>query len=309
MLLPLYPDPKIREQILEDPQTAPIPDVQKEMFRFAERFVRGSWEMGPADLERLRAVGLSEADIVSWATLGSTQTWFTMSADGGGIPMEGDALSGPGVGLTREHYEASAEGLLAPALGAGPRATAPETHGASWAGTDLEAPGYLEAARWAEERYGFVPNLLGAVSLQPNYFRRHQLALELLERPQSEKLEPRHHAMVRALVSQLTRCAYSQTSTRALLARSCGDEAWDRIAHAGADPSTDPVERVVLDFAAKVARHAYKVTDKDVQSFREAGLDDAAYVDVLNTTSIQVSLDRLANSLGVRPDGEPMLGK
>jgi len=39
----------------------------------------------------------------------------------------------------------------------------------------------------------------------------------------------------------------------------------------------------------------------------EVGPDDEAYVDILNTVSIQTSLDRLANALGVRPDPVPLL--
>lgn len=109
-------------------------------------------------------------------------------------------------------------------------------------------------------------------------------------------------------MSQLTRCEYSQPTTRALLERVTGDTGlWDQLgaAHPGAE--WDSEDRVVLDFATKVARNAYKVTDKDAGTFRDAGLGDEAYVDVLNTTSIQVSLDRLANCLGVRPDERPLL--
>ena len=64
---------------------------------------------------------------------------------------------------------------------------------------------------------------------------------------------------------------------------------------------------VILDFGTKVARNAYKVTEDDAQQFRDVGLDDEAYVDVLNTVAIQTSCDRLANSLGVRPDPQPLL--
>ena len=49
------------------------------------------------------------------------------------------------------------------------------------------------------------------------------------------------------------------------------------------------------------------INEDDAQRFREVGLDDEAYVDVLNTVAIQTSLDRLANSLGVRPDQQPLL--
>jgi alkylhydroperoxidase family enzyme len=69
----------------------------------------------------------------------------------------------------------------------------------------------------------------------------------------------------------------------------------------------DPMDRAVLTLATKLARSAYKVTEKDAISLREVGLDDEAYVDILNTVSIQTSLDRLTNTLGVRPDPVPLL--
>ena len=68
-----------------------------------------------------------------------------------------------------------------------------------------------------------------------------------------------------------------------------------------------PGERLVLDFAAKLTRNAYKVTEKDALAFREARLGDEGYVEVLNTAAIQTSLDRLANALGVAPDETPLL--
>lgn len=76
------------------------------------------------------------------------------------------------------------------------------------------------------------------------------------------------------------------------------------------DPSAIAVndqERAVLAFAEKLIRNPYKITAKDAQSFRDAGLDDSAYVDVYNTVAIQTSLDRLANCIGVLADSELLL--
>jgi uncharacterized peroxidase-related enzyme len=303
----LYPDPETREALLANPQTAPIPPLHRALFRFAEQFVRGSWTTTPRDLQRLREAGLSDRDIVHWATLGSTQSWFTMSADGGGVPLEGDALTGPAVGRQREGYAATPAGLN----GAGQRAAgayaASVGDGDAWVETDESAPEYQETARWAEDRYGCIPNLLRAVSLQPGYYRRHRLALELLEAPQSESLSPRHHAMVRALVSHRTRCSYSESTTTALLERNGGDSRLlDRLRKEPLDADWSPVDRVVLSLADCFARNAYKVTEKHAVALREVGLDDEAYVDILNTVSIQTSLDRLANTLGVTPDPVPL---
>ena len=152
------------------------------------------------------------------------------------------------------------------------------------------------------------PILLPAVSLRPEIYRRHTLALELLEGPQSAGLSPRQHAMVRALVSALDRCAYSRETTRALLESVGGEPGlFERVTGDYTQCDWEPADRAVLNFASKMARNHYKVTEKDAISFRECGLGDEAYVDVLNTVSIQCSLDRLANALGVVPDERPIV--
>jgi uncharacterized peroxidase-related enzyme len=304
----LYPDPETRDALLADPQTAPVPALHRELFRFAERFVRGSWTTTPQDLQRLREAGLSDREIVRWATLGSTQTWFTMSADGGGVPLEGDALTGSGVGRQRETYGATPEGLLAAASDATGPSAALGGRDIAWVETEESGDEYRETARWAEQRYGCVPNLLRAVSLQPAFYRRHRLALELLEAPRSASLSPRHHAMIRVLVSHSNRSRYSEPTSTALLLQVGGERALiDRLREEPCGSDWSPIDRAVLELAARFARNAYKVTEKDAISLREVGLDDEAYVDILNTVSIQTSLDRLANALGVRPDPVPLL--
>lgn len=310
MLPFLYPDADVRDALLADPATAPIPRVDREAFRFAEKFVRGSWTTTPLDLERLREAGLTESEIVKWATLGSTQSWFTMSADGGGVQLEDGAATGVGVGRKRDSYEATPAGLLAAAAGSVMPSGVSFDDAIAWVAMDDVGDEYREAASWAERRYGFVPNLFRAVSLQPSFYQRHQLALEVLEAPQSESLSSRHHAMVRMLASQLGRGRYSDTTARALLARVAGgEEIADQLTGEFVDLDWSPVDRAVLALARKFACNAYKVTEKDAIGLREVGLDDEAYVDILNTVSIQISLDRLANVLGVQPDPLPLLAR
>ncbi|MFQ5664856.1 MAG: peroxidase-related enzyme [Candidatus Binatia bacterium] len=308
-MLPLiYPGDGIAQAIMDDVQQAPIPDCHKAMFRWVERFTRCSWNMTERDVEGLRVHALSDSDIVNWAQIASLQTWWVMSSDGGGVPLEAEAVTGSAIGRLREVYQASAEGLTAGTLDAPARRELPAPAGVAWVATDGESEAYRAAVRWATSRYGFVPNLMRAVSLRPEVYPRHQLALELLEHPQSQSLSQRHHAMVRALVSSLNRCVYSAGTTRQLLERVSGDERlYSWVTDRYADRDWGLQDRVVLDFAAKLARNAYKVTEQDAQSFRDCGLDDEAYIDVLNTVAIQTSLDRLANSLGVSPDAEPLL--
>ena len=320
MLPLLYPDQATREALIADPATAPIPLLHRELFRFAEKFVRGSWTAKGSDLERLRSVGLSDRDIVLWATLGSTQSWFTMSADGGGVALDSDELFGPGVGHTRDTYEERRAGLLAADSDFQAQSYASDANGAgrneadgddiAWVERNESGDEYNETARWAETRYGCVPNLLRAVSLAPEFYGRHRMALELLEAPRSAFLSPRQHAMVRLLVSHLTRSRYSEPTTTALLSRvGCEPDLANRLRAEPLGSDWSPADRAVLNLATKFARNTYKVTEKDAISLREVGLDDEAYVDILNTVSIQTSLDRLANVLGVRPDPVPLLEK
>ena len=213
-------------------------------------------------------------------------TMFLLIAEGGGIPLEGNAVTGSVIGHERQHYHRSMTDMTSE-----PSETSCATDAPCWVPVDEDA--FSTIVGWSQNRYGFVPNLLKSLSLSPEFYPRHTLALELLERPQSETLSRRQHAMVRRLVNRLNQGRYLDSTTALLLEMTTGSNRPD---------AQDDQDRVVLEFAEKLVRTAYKVTAKDAQSFRDNGLDDSAYVDVLNTVSIQTSLDRVANALGVQPD-------
>ena len=303
MLPIIYHDPEIALLVGEDPLGAPIPELHKALFRFAERFVQRSAESTKEDLDRLRMLGLSDREIVDWALIGALQTWWVMSADGGGIPLEGNAVTGPVLNRDRAYYESFGGGLTAQ-TDAVARSSA---NAIAWVDTDLDDPGYLDTAHWCEERYGFVPNFIKASSLVPDIFPRQQLALELLEQPQSENLSARLHTLVRARVSEINGSSYWRPTHDARLATAGIDPARTRGPDGVSAAASESAEQVVLALAEKLVRNAYKVTSADAESLRAVGLDDEVYVDVLNTTSIQTSLDRLANVLGVVSGEDPIL--
>lgn len=307
-MLPLiYDDPLTIQQMLDDYESADIPELHKLCTRWTERFVHESWTATAAQLQSLRDAGLQDREIVNWAESASVQTWWVMSADAGGVeldeflPEERQVVRQP-----RDIYDQG--GWSREPLSNAANAVTPGTDASvAWIEFDERNPDYLGAAAWAEGRYGLIPNFFKAFSLRPALFPRHCRALELLERPQSRLLTPRLHALVRARVADLNHCGYFATSIDELLQRATGDAGLrERLRHYP-EGEWSEAERVVLDFATKINRASYKVTGKDPESFRRVGLDDEAYVDVLNTVSIQTSIERVANMFGVVPDDAPLL--
>jgi uncharacterized peroxidase-related enzyme len=303
----LYNSDTVADAIMEDFESAPIPEIHKTMFRWVEKFTRRSWDMTAADLQSLRDQGVAEGDIVDWAQVAALQTWWVMQADGGGIPLEGNAVAGQAVGNERDWYHTAESGLTA-----APPSPPVAVRGAAgneiaWVETDESNDVYQEHAQKAQERWGMVPNLYKATSLKSDILPRHHLALELLESPKSS-LTPKQHAMARALTTALNRAPYARQTAREQLKRAgAGDALFERVTGDYMQHDWEPQDKVVLDFTAKMACNAYKVWEADAQAFRDAGLSDEAYVEIVELVSIQSSIDRLGNSLGIAPDAQPIL--
>lgn len=291
-----------------DYRNADAPEITRAMFRFIEKFVTRSWEMSPADLEAARASGAADEDVVDWAQLGALQTFFLVQADGAGVFFPDEAAIA--VGRSRESYAETPEGMTAGARCGFAPDPAPLEAAPCLVETACDSSEFLRAASASEARWGCVPNLIRATSAgsSPSLLPRQAMMLELLERPQSSLISPLHHALVRALVSGLDRCAYSDVTIREQLRRAGGCH--DDLATARRDPDLLDLEELgctVLALADKAARHAYKITAGDVEAFHRVGLDDAAYVDVLCTVAMQLGVDRIANALGVAPDPRALL--
>jgi alkylhydroperoxidase family enzyme len=302
----IYSDPAIAKAVGEDAQVADIPELHKAMFRWMEVFVKRSWQASVNDIAELKALGVSDRDLADWLQIASTQVWFTSSADSGGVPMEANQVTGPVMKRERNFYHEQAFREEAAEAPTGSISAVAATHG--WLTAPCEGAAYEAAAADAMSRYRLVPNLFAAVSACPDFYSRHQLALDLLERPQSATLSPFVHALVRAATVARNRCDYFVPTARALLERRGeGGLKYEALAPDPQSIARNDQELAVLAFTDKLISNPYKITGKDAQSFRDVGLDDAAYVDVYNTVAIQTSLDRLANCIGVAADAEPLL--
>jgi alkylhydroperoxidase family enzyme len=63
--------------------------------------------------------------------------------------------------------------------------------------------------------------------------------------------------------------------------------------------SQDEGTRRFLRLAEKITRHAYKVTDEDVDAVREAGWSDEQILEAIHVATAFNMIDRLADALGL----------
>jgi hypothetical protein len=61
-----------------------------------------------------------------------------------------------------------------------------------------------------------------------------------------------------------------------------------------------PEERLLLEFVGTVTRHAYRVTDEQVQGLRDAGWTDAQIAETVYDTALFNLFVRLADAFGLR---------
>ena len=63
----------------------------------------------------------------------------------------------------------------------------------------------------------------------------------------------------------------------------------------------DRPHRLLLDFVETITRHAYRVTDEQVQKLREAGWSDEQIAEAAYDTALFNLFVRLADTFGIEP--------
>jgi len=60
-----------------------------------------------------------------------------------------------------------------------------------------------------------------------------------------------------------------------------------------------PADRQMLDYAAKLTRRPWQMTEKDVIALRELGFSDRAVLDIAQVVAYYAYVNRIADGLGV----------
>jgi alkylhydroperoxidase family enzyme len=60
-------------------------------------------------------------------------------------------------------------------------------------------------------------------------------------------------------------------------------------------------ERKLLEFVETLTRHAYRITDEQVEGLREAGWSDAAIAEAVYNAALYAALVRIADAFDINP--------
>jgi uncharacterized peroxidase-related enzyme len=177
----------------------------------------------------------------------------------------------------------------------------------SWLRVPAEAdapPGVQALYEKANEKLGFIPNVLRVYALRPRHLELWNAFYDDLMRGDSTLTRPQRE-MIAVVVSTVNRCHYCMVSHSAYLRKLTGDPVLVeqlRTNYKYAD--LEPRERAMLDFAVKLTEHSAACTEADVEALRDAGWTDEAVMDIAEVAAMFNFTNRLASGLGWVPNDE-----
>lgn len=161
-----------------------------------------------------------------------------------------------------------------------------------------------ELWRRAQEKLGFVPNVLRVWALRPEHLLRWRRYMDGVLKGDSGLTEAQRE-MIGVVVSATNRCHYCITSHGAVLRELTGDAAFvDRLVSNYRHAPLEPRERAMLDFAVKITEESHRCDEADLDRLRALGFSDEDVMDIAETAAMFNLTNRLANALGWEPNAE-----
>lgn len=156
----------------------------------------------------------------------------------------------------------------------------------------------------AEEKIGFLPNVLRAYAWNPErlrWFSRFYNEIMLGESGLS-KLE---REMIAVVVSSANRCWYCQVAHGAAVRQMAKDPVLgEQMVMNWRTADLSPRLRAMLAFAEKLTLESSKITEGDRQALRDAGFTDAEIWDICDVAGLFAMTNRVASGVGMQPNPE-----
>ena len=165
-------------------------------------------------------------------------------------------------------------------------------------------PAVKELFDKAEERLGFIPNVLRIYALRPRHLELwNEFYGDLLRGDSGLTKEQRE--MIAVVVSTANRCHYCMVSHSAYLRKLTGDLLLvEQLRTNYKYAELEPRDRAMLDFAVKLTEQSSQCTEADVDVLRDAGWTDEDVMDIAQVAAMFNFTNRLASGLGWVPNEE-----
>ena len=147
--------------------------------------------------------------------------------------------------------------------------------------------------------FGFVPNHTRTFALRPEVYR----AWHHLNATIKSSMDLRRYELATVAAAPALRSSYCTLAHgRVLAERFLPAEGVIQLVTDRAAAPLDAVERAVVDFAEKVALHADRVSQADVDELRALGLSDEEVFDVVLAASARCFFSEALDATGTVPD-------
>jgi len=157
---------------------------------------------------------------------------------------------------------------------------------------------------------GYIPNYTRLFSLRPEVYDAWGALIDAIR----ANLDPRRYELVTVAAAAAIRCTSCMVAHGAIL-RSDHYSA-DEVAAIARDfrsAGLSAADVAIMAFAEKVALHAYKITEEDVDGLRRHGLTDEQIFDVTLAAAARCFISKTVDAMGAETDeaydqlGKPLL--
>ncbi|GAB34038.1 peroxidase-related enzyme [Gordonia otitidis] len=160
--------------------------------------------------------------------------------------------------------------------------------------------------RSIERQVGYIPNWVRAFALGGAHAARFNAYILGLLDPSSGLLPYPDRELIATVSSAENGCSYCRLNHAVSLGEALGDKKLGtRIAVDYREVrELTPRQRVLADFAATLSARPNDISDNDLDSLRNLGLDDGAIYEAIEVVAAFAAANRFSIALQVRPDDQ-----
>lgn len=156
----------------------------------------------------------------------------------------------------------------------------------------------------AQEKFGFIPNVLMALAHRPDELRSFLAYNNALMNKESG-LSAAEKEMLIIAHSNHNGCVYCVASHGAVLRMETGDPTIsEKVAVNYREAGITPRQTAMIDFAMKVTTEPQAVNETDFEALRTHGFSDEDIWDIAGITAFYNLSNRMMSFLAVHPDNE-----